>query len=66
MGLGTVAENVSTQINALIVRSVFQTTQSQATPTEQLQPNQINELRGQTDPVTISSKARELSSKSQK
>ncbi|MDT7043609.1 hypothetical protein [Candidatus Nitronereus thalassa] len=57
MGLGAIAQNVSTAINGLIVNSVFQNSRSQATPIEQ---NQL----GQTDSVSISSKARELSSKS--
>lgn len=56
MGLGAIAQNVSTAINGLIVSSVFQTSKNQATPIEQ----------NQTDSVTISSKARELSSKSEK
>ena len=59
MGLGAIAQNVSTAINGLIVNSVFQTSLKQATPIEQNQP-------GQTDSVTISSKARELSSQSKK
>ena len=60
MGLGVIAQNVSTAINGLIVSSVFPTFQNQGTPIEQNQPDQIYEFRNQTDPVTISSKARVL------
>lgn len=64
MPLGAISENVSTAINGLIVNSVFQNSQSQGTPIEQVQPNQIEELRNQSDQVTISSRAKELSSQS--
>ena len=61
MVLGGVSPNVTTELNALITQSAFQTSGRQPDPIEQVQPNQLEERLEQTDSVNISDKALELS-----
>ena len=62
MAFSGIHSDVSIDISSQLSTSAFQVTQSLATPIEQAQPGLSNEMRDQSDPVTISDQAKELSS----